>query len=297
MDISRLLEQHDRARQLLLEGEDLLELDQHVASCTVCRSLVARLAEISRLIHDVPEPSPTLRQRILRPPDRGASGQQAPGRIEMLWPAAVDVATPEPRTTVMPLMLVVEADRYSSSTEHSSWLERFILIGRPATTIGRGPDMDIPIWDRSVSRRHAQIEWRDASWAIRDLESTNGTRVNGVRLSNSDVRRIGVGDQIEVGRYARMTVRSILPELDPAGVVREIRRLLVWATQSSDAPQRTNGDSDELRARLVGLKEETVRLRDQLSMIAEAGPGTNALPYVYERLANMIALTESEGRS
>ena len=215
----------------------------------------------------------------------------------MLWPAVVQGGIAEPSTTVMPLMLVVEADRYASGAEHSSWLERFILIGRPATTIGRGPDVDIPIWDRSVSRRHAQIEWRDASWAIRDLESTNGTKVNGARLGNSDFNRIAIGDQIEVGRYARMTVRSILPELDPAGVVREIHRLLVWAAQSSDAPLRRDGDSDELRARLDGLREETVRLRDQLSMIAEGVPDTDALPYLYERLANMIALTESGGRS
>jgi hypothetical protein len=293
MDISQLLEQHDRARQLLLEGEDLFELEHHVASCSVCRPLAARLAELSRLIGDVPEPGPSLRALILGAGAGAAPVGRAHGRVEMLWPSVED-GSRELGTTVMPLLLVVEADRYASDPAHR--MERFILVGRSPITVGRGPDMDVPIWDRSVSRRHARIEWRRTSWAMRDLESTNGTRVNGARLRTADVAHLAVGDRIEFGRCARMVVRGILPELDLAGVVREVHRLLAWATQSPDGPASGESDSDDLRARLVGLREETVRLRDQLSVIAKRVPDARAQASVYERLANMLALTESEVR-
>ena len=59
--------------------------------------------------------------------------------------------------------------------------ERFI-------TIGRAPDNMIIIDDPSVSSRHAQLELVDDTYRIKDLESTNGTRVNGVPITESALR-------------------------------------------------------------------------------------------------------------
>jgi pSer/pThr/pTyr-binding forkhead associated (FHA) protein len=46
--------------------------------------------------------------------------------------------------------------------------------------VGRHPRCDVVVGDSSVSRRHAQITFRDGVWVIQDLGSTNGTSVNGV---------------------------------------------------------------------------------------------------------------------
>ncbi len=49
-------------------------------------------------------------------------------------------------------------------------------------TIGRDASCDLAIADMTVSRQHAQLERSTDGWLLSDLESTNGTRVNGWRV-------------------------------------------------------------------------------------------------------------------
>jgi hypothetical protein len=294
MDLRQFLEQHDRAKQLLLEGERSPWLDEHVATCAVCGPLAARLAEIERMISDVPEPRPELLRRILGSRRAGDEAQAATGRIEVLWPTAHAPSSSHRGGTLSPLVLAIEADRYPPDSPHSRHVERFIVVARYPIVVGRAPDVDVPVWDRSASRRHAHLDWRGDGWAIRDLESTNGTRVNGVRIGNSQVAYLRSGDRVEIGNHARLTVRTLLPALDPLGVAREIRRLLAGAARPVLAPSGDERQSDELRARLGGLREETVQLRDELSSFARRGGDAEALPMLHERLTNMLALLERE---
>ncbi len=46
--------------------------------------------------------------------------------------------------------------------------------------VGRHHSCDVVLDEPSVSRRHARLVFRDGSWVVQDLESTNGTIVNGV---------------------------------------------------------------------------------------------------------------------
>ena len=55
-------------------------------------------------------------------------------------------------------------------------------------TIGRAPDNMIVIDDPSVSGRHAQLQLTGDSCRLKDLESTNGTRVNGVPVTETLLR-------------------------------------------------------------------------------------------------------------
>jgi pSer/pThr/pTyr-binding forkhead associated (FHA) protein len=48
--------------------------------------------------------------------------------------------------------------------------------------IGRLEALEIVLDDSSVSRYHAEVRATDRGWRVRDLGSTNGTRLNGVRL-------------------------------------------------------------------------------------------------------------------
>ena len=60
---------------------------------------------------------------------------------------------------------------------------RSVNIGELPVVIGRSPDVEFVINDSNVSRRHAEL-WRTAEGvAIRDLQSTNGTFVNGHRVT------------------------------------------------------------------------------------------------------------------
>ena len=60
---------------------------------------------------------------------------------------------------------------------------RSFAIGDLPLVIGRSPDVEVVVNDPNVSRQHAEV-WRTAEGvAIRDLQSTNGTYVNGHRIS------------------------------------------------------------------------------------------------------------------
>jgi FHA domain-containing protein len=69
------------------------------------------------------------------------------------------------------------------------------LTGAPLR-IGRAPECELVLKDSRVSRRHARLQARGGVLVLTDLGSTNGTRVNGSRVSEVV---LGVGDRIQVG--------------------------------------------------------------------------------------------------
>ncbi len=62
--------------------------------------------------------------------------------------------------------------------------------------VGRHHACDVVLTDPSVSRRHARLSFRDGNWVLRDLDSTNGTAVNGKRVVRC---RLLPGDYLELG--------------------------------------------------------------------------------------------------
>jgi len=53
------------------------------------------------------------------------------------------------------------------------------------TVIGRGSDADITIADAGTSRRHVEILWDGRRAMVRDMNSTNGTKLNGVKVTEA----------------------------------------------------------------------------------------------------------------
>lgn len=66
-----------------------------------------------------------------------------------------------------------------------------------ANVIGRGQDADITIDDTGASRRHVEIVWDGQRAGVRDLGSTNGTKLNGRRIAHSVLEPDSL---IEIGR-------------------------------------------------------------------------------------------------
>ena len=77
---------------------------------------------------------------------------------------------------------------------------RYELAGEE-TLIGRNPTTDITLLDEGISREHAIIlfDEDEARYEIEDLESTNGTKVNGKRIAPNTPTPLTLGDKIEVG--------------------------------------------------------------------------------------------------
>ena len=91
---------------------------------------------------------------------------------------------------------------------------REIALGRTLLSIGRDPSNDLVLPDAMVSRRHAVIEFRGSQYYLRDCNSSNGSVINGDRVSEKSLRD---GDVVAIGS-ARLLFREEV-ELDLAGKV------------------------------------------------------------------------------
>jgi predicted component of type VI protein secretion system len=89
-----------------------------------------------------------------------------------------------------------------------------ILLDKPILLLGRHPECDIQIDSRKISRRHCCIAQVSDYLVIRDLGSTNGIRINGVRLIEG---RLAPGDELTIGnsRYKVMWDAPLAPAAEP----------------------------------------------------------------------------------
>jgi EAL domain-containing protein (putative c-di-GMP-specific phosphodiesterase class I) len=97
-------------------------------------------------------------------------------------------------------------------TEEITWcLEGFVdpdkrawrtVIRSLPLAVGRNPGVDLQLLSDKVSKRHAEIFWADGQLWLRDLASTNGTFLNGDRVS--DARPLEMGDTL---RFADLEMR------------------------------------------------------------------------------------------
>jgi len=70
------------------------------------------------------------------------------------------------------------------------------IIDRTSAVIGRDKHAHIRLKDPLISREHAAIAFREGTFVLRDLESTNGTVMNGVSIKQADLRH---GDTFRMG--------------------------------------------------------------------------------------------------
>jgi len=72
-------------------------------------------------------------------------------------------------------------------------------LSNEETIIGRNPTTDITLLDENISREHSIIlrDTETGTYSIEDLQSTNGTRVNGKGVRSAD---LAPGDEIEIGQ-------------------------------------------------------------------------------------------------
>lgn len=82
-----------------------------------------------------------------------------------------------------------------------------ILLDKPILLIGRDAECDIPLDSRKVSRRHCCVAQVHDYLVVRDLGSTNGVRINGVRVLEGKLKD---GDELMIGGYRYQVCWDIL---------------------------------------------------------------------------------------
>jgi len=156
----------------------------------------------------VPEPEPQQHNGYMPAP----APAPAPMMAAAAAPApAISSAPAAPSLVLLASVNTMRFDDPGSPPPPVDLSERTFILDRHSIVIGReGGSLDIPIHgDPYISRRHAEIVWMGSAWGIRDLGSTNGTRVNGVPLEGSEVKLLGPDDVIELGFFSQLTVRGL----------------------------------------------------------------------------------------
>ena len=92
--------------------------------------------------------------------------------------------------------------------------------------LGRDQECDVVLPDGAVSRRHARLAWQDGQWWVHDLDSANGTMLDGAPVRQAI---LDDGASLEVGPFA-WTVR-LLPA---RGRLRFVDGLFLWKLTAED---------------------------------------------------------------
>ena len=87
---------------------------------------------------------------------------------------------------------------------------QIVELGEDPVIAGRSEDTDLVIDDPSASRQHFEVLSRLGTHVMRDMRSTNGTLVNGIkvvecRLTNGDIIKVG---STEIGFFEQKKVRA-----------------------------------------------------------------------------------------
>ena len=89
-----------------------------------------------------------------------------------------------------------------------------VPINNKVVKIGRDASNDIVIPKNSISSLHATIEYRNGYYYLEDHRSTNGTRLNNMKVKENTPMRLKSGDKIQFAVYE---FRFLMPEMAPYG--------------------------------------------------------------------------------
>jgi len=154
---------------------------------------------------EIPQPAPP----PFLTPGRGSAGMTtALPRLESpmtaqaskpQWPThAAPAATPSGKVaavgTLQPELPSLKKAAYSFVAIDNP--RQRIHLTKESTLVGRNPACDIALDHGSISRQHCLMQISDRGLHIKDLGTTNGTKINGINISES---YINPGDQLTMG--------------------------------------------------------------------------------------------------
>jgi Nif-specific regulatory protein len=135
--------------------------------------------------------------------------------------------------------------RYYSMTaylvirEGSKWTDVFRLVDGESVTIGRAPTNTIVVKDERCSRNHAEVFQSQGQWTLRDLDSRNGTLIDGQRVQHD--YHLQAGDVVRIGNSHLAFVHDLSQAFpDSNSVLRSAQEV-----QREDTGEETLGPRDD----------------------------------------------------
>lgn len=118
--------------------------------------------------------------------------------VKLIYTDIKTISDNENAVTLFPHLKLLTS---ASGTAGGAVTETY-LLSRSGTTLGRSGKCSIVLSDQYISSEHARIDYQKDRFYIEDLDSANGTFVNGIRLE--DRMELKHGDRISIGRNVEM---------------------------------------------------------------------------------------------
>lgn len=142
------------------------------------------------------------------------------------------------------------------------------LIAKDRFLVGRSPDADVAIEEETVSWEHLELSWRSPVLMATDLDSRNGTLLNGVRIDRP--RKLRTGDVLTVGTLRievnlssgpqQSTLAVPGPTIELTGEERAVAQALVAPLRVPGALAPKPASRAEI-GEAVGLSDKSVQRR------------------------------------
>lgn len=136
-------------------------------------------------------------QPVGLPPVQPPADQKAPPPVSSPPPAA---APPAPTSTSL---ASIRLQIPSQNTSVALPAQQEALVGRSDAVSGVYPDVDLTLYgglEQGVGRRHLRLSIQQGQLIIEDLDTTNGTFINGQRLKAGAPHSVKNGDEIRLGK-------------------------------------------------------------------------------------------------
>jgi pSer/pThr/pTyr-binding forkhead associated (FHA) protein len=167
------------------------------------------------------------------------------------------------------------------------WAGKRYALGKAVSVVGRVDANDVAIEDDSVSRRHAEVRKSGTGFIVRDLQSANGTFLNGERVSEAplrpgDVVKFGVVEfsysgpamTVAKGEDSAKKKKLIVGGIAAAGVL----VLVGLAFNEAVKPLPNNGSGEDMSK--INGKGDTTDIQQVLSLCKSfADPDSNTLDW------------------
>lgn len=116
-------------------------------------------------------------------------------------------------------------------TEDRQIFTKYLVRDDIELSIGRTEQNDFCYSNKAVSARHAVLSYRGGRWFIEDTNSTNGTFVNGVRVTKAN---LNIGDTVFIMGLKIVTGKNMIALNNPDGLVRVSAKLKKYVCQRKE---------------------------------------------------------------
>lgn len=140
-------------------------------------------------------------------------------------------------------------------------------LGKGRCVIGRAEDTDLTLVSNDISRHHAAVVFQENNYVIEDLNSTNGTFVNGKAIEH---HALNSGDEISIGDYSILfdDGTSSLFNIEETEVRRRGKETAIISDKFTSLGKKL--DSKSLRKEFEDIEKFVRKSRRRLATLANA---------------------------